>query len=160
MLKRILLLLAALLWGCDDPAAGDRAANILEHGLARARAVCASGFACFPNAGVGCGYADWGTKLDAILLQDGMLLQQFPSGVNSGHAMVITTRGEPVTVVTQPYSCELRVESNISAGVWTLDLVGTPDPSCSAFYQPTALTSVDIETECTGFNLEAFGELP
>lgn len=131
---------------CTTQEVHDRAVNLLEHGLTRAHAECALGSPglCAP------GYAS--LKYNMSLLQDGACFASSsgnttaPFQPNMVNASGFTPRGDarPCTTLVAGNSSNPSTSLYVSAGFIT------DGGSCS----------FDIATHCTGFGLEAFGELP
>jgi hypothetical protein len=141
-------LIAALLSaavGCDDPAVAARAAEVLEHGATRAHAEC---FVSDPATPPAFSYEYF--SLSASLMQDGSCIAAFSGSVVSPFpAGRQSLAGFSPRGAAQPCRLDSVVSPNqtlfVSAGEIASDA--------------TSVT-YSIETYCTGFNLEAFGELP
>jgi hypothetical protein len=146
------ILLAALAFGCDDPEVASRAANVLEHGIVNAQITCVD---------VPVNSGSWMTFYRANKLQDGSSFSRAKFGHGNVEVQDYCSRDQdcaPVAAVglnsdfsTTSPGCPGAASEAISAKdgfiEYCLDNVGVFD-------------SFDIETYCTGFNLEAFGVEP
>lgn len=126
-MKALLLLIVALAFGCDDPDVSAKALDILEHGIVSARVDCSA-----------CAVSN-GSTGDTIALY-------------TAHRMLdgscLSREGDKTRFCARDESCaaDCRSENvSVSGGQIRQDIVSGAD------------RVADIETCCTGFNLEAFG---
>jgi hypothetical protein len=147
MMRALFLALPLLCFGCDDPEAAVRAASVLEHGAANAQLRCDQ-----PVNKTGCG--PFPVLLECTILQDGSTLlfnnymlpaSRFSARSEAGGAGCDVTRYDPDFLAT------FAVAIDGGEVTFTTDYTG-----CG----PVSPTVLDIETDCTGFNLEAFGVSP
>lgn len=142
-MKRIVLLLA-LAVGCDSPAAASRASNILEHGLVQAELDCNVQddlrFAPPDSCPAGSALV---FKLD--YLQDGSaFIQRSLSSVPVSH---FVPRGNPFGPMPNgPFFITFPGDGSME--------ITSPGVLCSGLVYSK---SIEIEGNCTGFNLAAFG---
>lgn len=132
---RSLLIVAALVLaaGCDDPAVRDRIDSVLDHGSVQAEALCDIPLYTLH-------YSCSSFQLKADLLQDSASI------VRLGNITSFNKRGDSVQHcdALPPY------------GGTCVTLIGG-DVEFDGFCQGNPYTGgFDIDTYCTGFNLEAF----
>lgn len=144
-MRRLVVLVAALLVGCDDAEVASRALSALENGATFAEAVCSGNL----TTGGGCGVRPF--RFKASLLHDGSSL------VSASAAFVsiaqFNKRGDPIAgcgAVINSLDSEICVE--VDGG--TLSFASGWLPANCSVASPRTF---DMGTACTGFNLEAFG---
>ncbi len=136
-MRWLLLLIAALAFGCDDPEVASRAASILEHGAVSARIEC-SGTAVYDGV---LGTAT--VTYRAHRLVDGSVIAKLGVPVNNTDATSFWERNEDGAALN-------RVETTVN-GPMTVDF----------FDGEFASNHFDnFDMDCTGFNLAAFGVEP
>lgn len=142
-----LFILAALLGAvaCDDPEVAAKAASVLEHGVVEARALCTGTVTTSCSAVVPFTYA-------AHKLIDGSAIATANTGGFAGSDTRFFARDE-AEADTLNVSPRLLIGFSVADGELT---VLSTETDCGA-PSPTVKT---IATDCTGFNLEAFGEAP
>ncbi len=135
-MKRILLI--AALAACDDPEVTDKVASVLEHGLVAAQFQCTGSatqtVSPFDHIGI--------SLFRVQKLIDGSC---FVSNSPWGGYPYLLARSDPGAE-----TC--RFESSPTAFAEVEGGVASFTTST-----PPVIYEADIETECTGFNLEAFG---
>lgn len=124
-MRRLVLLLVALVFGCDDPAVSAKALDVLERGGLDASISCVF---------TGCSVQE---TYSATRFADGSVLASVRGLINfrirgTADALTFKATSGPHNTTVEAIDGEL-VETG-----W-----------CSAAF--------DIESSCTGFNLEAFG---
>lgn len=153
---RNLVLLAALTFGCDDPAISAKALDVLEHGASAAALHCEFSFTF-----------DWSSALpgdvalDVFRMQDGSVMFQYGAlrqGQPSNRTVTeFCPRSESCA---QDVKFVLHAEENGTdnpvvfsfSGGDVVAVESGPEVSVS----PQTIISGDIGTYCTGFNLAAF----
>lgn len=137
-MKKLILLSALLASGCDDPEAASKAAELLEFGVIRAKAVCPVETWSFCSAGDP-------IDLHVLMLADGSCM----SGIgNPGGAMASTIvwgRAE-----TESATCDFP---EVGGGGGVVQIISG---SVVLHKDGCSDRTHDIETECSGYNLEAF----
>lgn len=139
MMKRCILIAAALLAsGCDDPEAASKAAELLEFGVIAAKAVCPI------ESWSGCSAHD-PLDLHVIRLADGACIVGTANTGKSISSLLLWGRAEPESdTCAFPDVGGGGSGLDIAGGIVSLHKIGCSD------------RTYDIETECAGFNLEAF----
>lgn len=146
--------------GCDDPAVRDKVDAILDHGIVEARAECTSDWNLpwtgWPNENV----------FAVQSLADGSKLYSFDHSITA----VSTASPELVKFCGRSEACgqtaewvdkshgssaELIVSFSLSGGEFKVVATGSDLVSWS-LSSPYTFVTGDIETYCTGFNLDAF----
>ncbi len=131
--------------GCDDPTVSDKAVSILQHGLIDAQLTCKS---TSPPAS----YCNVDMSLDVTFtkLVDGGCMLQTPAGSHWIDRGVASTCSYPLGLHT--YSISDGIVQNMYTGVFGC----TSGPPT----EPYSVTLSATSSQCTGFNLSAFGVTP
>lgn len=130
-MRALILMAAALAAGCDDPAVEAKVADILEHGIVAAEVTCS------------CNYGQNNANSVAYRAQKLIDGSCFVSRSTATAAYLLARSDNGAE------ACRVG-DYSASGG----DLVVDHD------YDPSAPYFIDLETCCTGFNLEAFGVTP
>jgi hypothetical protein len=170
-MRRLVLLIAALLFGCDDPSVQAKALDVLEHGAIQATVDCYFEDESVPTFPPFSGY---GGEIDLHFksqqLVDGSFYSQcdwtgsvvtvarfaFPELTGRGESARVTARHKPNNIsavglsVCEAYDGQVRLRYE---GAVRLDSNTFPIPLVT----DPLLWSTDIDGRCTGRNLEAFG---
>lgn len=159
--------LASLAFGCDDPDTLSRVTSLAENGGVEASVSCESLVA----DGSGRGFSYSGKRLaDGSTLATGFFFDR------GGASSAIMAAGQGTTLCGRSEACSavalarawrtaqlngsgtngsfMHADFEVSDGTLTITYVSVNPPSAPS---PWVERTVDLATECTGFNLEAFG---
>jgi hypothetical protein len=139
--RRLLALVALVTVACDDPAVGAKAADVLVHGVTEAEVACAGTF-------VRTGDGTFPFKYRLAKLVDGSAFVSLSAHTTKQSLFSSRTSVEPdFAVVADAFD---GITFAVAGGSLTLAEVSGANID----------ETVDLDTECTGFNLEAFGVEP
>ena len=150
----------ALALGCDDPAVTGALDSVLQHGAVSAQALCEVVDATTVDNGnpdsVGC-------RINALLdiqkhVDGSASVSSRLPGRDIGTMRIIPRShddADDLRTVIDSCSCNSKIRMTVIDGDLVLTLSETQG-SCPDVPSPQTFETLDIETECTGFNLEAF----
>ena len=148
--------------GCDDPAVSSAISLILDHGVARAQATCVFiDAATVDTSNPGNIGELHDVKFDVVLMADGSASVTTISGDNprdvGSHRFIPRSHAnaDDLRTVFDNGPCDSQIDMRVDSGDLILSLHDTVT-GCPSIPDPQDFASADIETECTGFNLEAF----
>lgn len=149
---------------CDSSELTARAQNVLDHGLVQAQIKCEGSTLAFKYLSTA---HNTDFKYQVELLQDGSCFSRFsviPSGTTSFSKSGLEYYDRTSATATGCEQVAAGYSGSYADGVLTITSpeLSTGSPTCP--YSPetyrqcdTPDTELDIESVCTGFNLEAFG---
>lgn len=165
-MKRLQLVLAVvlLLCGCDDAEVLLRVSSVLENGGIAAQVRCFDEHHCLMTEGGPPTCWSYGDRsLVATRFQDGS------ASVQGSSTLTVELLGwlklyprndadaDDLRLSAQAVSGDCRLEDTVTGGFWDLDAAG----ACSGFNMPHQALHKDLaDSDCSGFNLEAFGVTP
>jgi hypothetical protein len=145
--------------GCDDPAVRDAIDAVLDNGVIKAQALCDVDAATVDtgNPGnIGCGVH---ARLDIQQHIDGSASVTVRNGDHDVGSMRVIPRAsadaDDLRTVFGDCSCDSKISFHVDSGELVF-VLSDKQGSCPDVPSPQTFASLDIETECTGFNLEAF----